>query len=89
MKRLIPPLCLVLCRGLLITAFSLLSMDAPEPDVRLHRARVSGNEAYRQALEEDLQSRIWLRRGLIGALFVAALALAACAFMTVPGSEGS
>ncbi|MBM4094361.1 MAG: hypothetical protein FJ276_33880 [Planctomycetes bacterium] len=81
------PLCLVLCLALLITAFALLAIDAPEANVDLHRARVTRDEAMRDVLEEDLKTRIWLRRGLIAALFVAAFALGVGGFLSVGGSR--
>ncbi len=54
---------------------------------RLASRRVTGDEQYRDALEADLEYRIWLRRGLIVALFVAAGALGVSAFFTVAGSD--
>ena len=38
MQQLMPPLCLVLSLALLVTGFALLAIDAPEPNVDLHRA---------------------------------------------------
>jgi hypothetical protein len=87
MQRFLSPICLVLCLALLVTAFALLATDAPEPNVALHRARVMGDEAFREVLERDLTRRIWLRRALIGALFVGAAALGVEAFLTVSGAE--
>ena len=87
MKRLVAPFCLVMCLALLITAFAMLSMESPQASIALHRARVTGDEQYRDALEADLEYRIWLRRGLIVALFVAAGALGVSAFFTVAGSD--
>jgi ABC-type maltose transport system permease subunit len=87
MKRLVAPVCLVMCLALLITAFAMLSMEAPQASIALHRARVTGDEQYRDVLEADLAYRIWLRRGLIVALFVAAGALGVSAFFTVAGSD--
>ena len=87
MKRLVTPLCLVMCLALLITAFAMLSMEGPQASIDLHRARVDGDERYRDVLEDDLQYRIWLRRGLIAALFLAAGALGVSAFFTVAGSD--
>lgn len=87
MQRWISPICLILCLALLVTAFGLLAMDAPEPDVQLHRARAMGDEAYRNVLEKELERRIWIRRALIGGLFVAALVLGGCAFAAVSGSD--
>jgi len=65
----------------------LLAMDAPEPNIALHRARAARDEAFEEALERELQVQIWMRRGLITALFVSALGLAALAFLNVPGSD--
>jgi hypothetical protein len=87
MQRFLSPLCLFLCLALLVTAFALLATDAPEPNVQLHRATAMGDEAYRQVLEKDLARRIWMRRALIGTLFVAALALGIGAFLSVAGSQ--
>jgi hypothetical protein len=87
MQRLFTPLCLVLCLALLVTAFGLLAMDAPEPDIALHRARAARDEALEEVLERDLRQRIWLRRTLITALFVSALGIGAFAFLNVPGSD--
>jgi hypothetical protein len=87
MQRLFTPLCLVLSLALLVTAFGLLAMDAPEPNVALHKARVDGDQAMEDLLEQDLTFRIWMRRGLIAALFVSALGIAAFAFLNVPGSD--
>ena len=87
MQRFLSPICLILCLALLVTAFALLATDAPEPNIQLHRARVPGDEAYQEVLERDLAKRIWLRRALIGTLFVAALALGVGAVLSVAGTE--
>ncbi len=83
MQRLLSPLCLVLCLALLVTAFALLATDSPEPSVQLHRATVEGDKAYQEVLERDLQRQIWVRRGMIGALFVGAFALGVGAFYSL------
>jgi hypothetical protein len=75
MQQLMPPVCLVLSLALLVTGFALLAIDAPEPNVDLHRARVAGDEAFQAVLERDLTRRIWTRRILIGTLFLAATML--------------
>ncbi len=87
MQRFLSPICLFLCLALLVTAFALLAIDPPEPNVQLHRARVQGDDAYREVLERDLAKRIWLRRALVGTLFVATLALGIGAFLSVTGSD--
>ncbi len=86
MQRFLSPICLVLCLALLVTAFALLATDTPEPNVDLHRARVSGDEAYQAVLERDLTRRIWVRRALIGTLFGGAAALGVGAFLAVGSS---
>ncbi|MFW6170611.1 MAG: hypothetical protein ACODAD_08985 [Planctomycetota bacterium] len=87
MQNFLSPLCLVLCLALLVTAFAVLATDAPEPSVQLHAARVEGDEAYEEVLEENLQHRIWLRRGLIAVLFFAAVASGVAGFYTIGGSR--
>ncbi len=87
MDRFVSPICLVLCLAMLVTAFGLMAVGLPEPDMRLHRARVQGNEAYQDVLERDLRNRIWMRRALIGGLFVAAVSLGIAGFRTVAGSD--
>lgn len=86
MQRILSPVCLVLSLALLVTAFAVLAKDAPEPSVELHAARAAGDEAYEKVLEEDLQQRIWVRRGLVAALFLAALASGVAGFYTIGGS---
>jgi len=86
MQHIITPVCLVLCLALLVTGFALLAIDAPQVDMRLHRARLSGDTTYRDMLEADLEKRIWMRRALIGGLFLAAVALGVAAFY---GSSGT
>ena len=87
MQRFLPPLCLVLCLALLVTAFALLATEGPEPNVALHRCVRDGRRGFREVLERDLTRRIWLRRALIGALFAGAAALGVGAFLTVGGSD--
>ena len=85
MDRFLAPLCLVLCLALLVTAFALLSIDSPEPNVQLHRATAAGDDARREVLERDLARRVWLRRALVATLFAAALALGVGAYRSVSG----
>ncbi|MFO7901815.1 MAG: hypothetical protein R6U98_04080 [Pirellulaceae bacterium] len=87
MQRFLSPLCLVLCLALLVTAFAVLATDAPEPNVQLHAARVEGDEAYEEVLEEELRHRAWLRQGLIATLFLAAVASGVAGFYTLGGSR--
>ncbi len=83
MQRFLAPICLILCLAMLVTGFALLATDAPEPNVQLHRARATRDEAYEAVLERELQRRIWMRRGVIGGLFVGALALGVGAFCSI------
>ena len=85
MQNILAPVCLVLSLALLVTAFALLATDAPEPNIQLHAARVHGEDAREEVLERDLQRRIWVRRGLIGILFVAAFASGVAGFASVGG----
>jgi hypothetical protein len=85
MDRFLAPLCLVLCLALLVTAFALLSIDSPEPNVQLHRATAAGDDAQSEVLERDLARRVWLRRSLVATLFAAALALGIGAYRSVSG----
>jgi hypothetical protein len=87
MQRFLSPVCLVLCLALLVTAFAMLSTDPPEPTIQLHGARARGDEAYEKVLERDLEKQIWLRRGLIGALFLAAIASGAAGFYCIGDSR--
>lgn len=87
MQRLLSPLCLVLCLALLVTAFALLATDEPEPNVALHRARAAGDQQFEEVLQRDLTQRIWLRRALVGGLFVGAAAAGVGAFLTVGGAR--
>ncbi len=87
MQRFLSPVCLVLCLALLVTGFAVLATDPPEPNIQLHSARVHGDEAYEEVLERDLRKRIWFRRALIGALFVAALAAGVAGFAALGDSR--
>ncbi len=86
MQRYLSPVCLVLCLALLVTGFALLAIEAPEPNVALHRARAAGDRVVEEVLDRELARRIWRRRAVIGAAFAAALALAAGAFFTAGGT---
>ncbi len=87
MQQLLSPVCLILCLALSVTAFALLATDAPEPSIQLHAARVEGAEDREKVLERDLQRRIWVRRAVIGVLFVAAFASGVAGFSSIGGSR--
>ncbi len=88
MERFATPICLILCLGMLVAAFGLLAIDAPEPSVELHRARIEGDDAFSQVLERDLTRQIWLRRGVITALFAAAGILGVTAYRSLSSKRG-
>lgn len=83
MNRWLPPLCLVTALAAFIAGFALLAAGLPEPDVRLHQARVGGDEQHRQLLEAELQHRRRRRKTLIGALFGTSVLLTAAAFLSM------
>ena len=56
-RRWLPPVCLVFALALAISGFAVQSIGEPEPDMRLHRARVEGQEDYEERLEEELERR--------------------------------
>lgn len=87
MQRILSPIFLIMCLALLVTAFALLAIDAPEPNIHLHGARARGDEAHEQLLERDLQQQIWLRRGVIAGLFVAAFVSGIAGFSSIGGSR--
>ena len=87
-QRWLPPVCLVFALALAIAGFAVQSTAEPEPDMKLHRARVEGQEDYEARLEEDLERRKSARRALITALYGGAVAFAAAAFWTMSPAGG-
>ncbi len=83
MNKIIPPFFLVLSLLMFIAGFALLAVERPEPSTELHRARISGDDAYRDLLEEKLRERQILRNSLIGTLFVAGVMSTTVAFLTM------
>ena len=83
MSRIIPPLCLFLALASFIAAFTLVSIDRPEPSVDLHRARIGNDEEYRELLEQKLVRDQRWRVFLTGTLFTSGVALTVAAFMTM------
>lgn len=86
MQQLISPLCLLLALALLIAGFAIWAVEPPRPGMELHRARVSGDEAYSDVLEENLAGQRWSRKALLVGLFGGSGAMVLMAFlmMSVP-----
>ena len=76
-------MCLVLALASLIGGFVMLAVGAPETGIELHQARVSGDEAYRLILEDDLARRRTKRTAAIVALFVSTGIFTTAAFVTM------
>ena len=72
MHKILPPVCLVTALAMLVAAFTLWAVEPPQESVELHAARVSGDEAYEEALENQLTRRQFARKALIGCLFAGA-----------------
>jgi hypothetical protein len=76
-------LCLLLALALLITGFALMAVEPPAASVELHSARVRGDEAYRDVLEDQLAQRQRARRILVGSLFAGSALMVLVAFLTM------
>ena len=83
MDKLLPPLCLVLALAMLIAGFAVLGYGSPEAGVELHSARAGGDEAFSDALEQDLVSRQLGHNLLIGLLFGGSALMVVTAFLTM------
>jgi hypothetical protein len=86
-NRLLPPLCLLLALAMLIAGFTLLALESPEASVALHRARVTGDEAYQEVLEASLERRQLGRKLLLGSLFAGAGLMTVLAFLVMAPSK--
>lgn len=69
MRQFISPLCLLLALAMLITGFAIWAVEPPQPNMDLHRARVTGDEAYTEVLEDQLAAQRWSRNALLVGLF--------------------
>ncbi len=87
MDRLIPPLCLFLALAMLVAGFAVWAIGAPEPNVDLHRAIVSGDEEYRDVLEAQLLRRQLQRKLLMGCLFAGSGVMTVTAFLSMRPAE--
>ena len=89
MPNLLPPICLLLALSMVIVAFALWAVEAPEASVELHQARAAGDEDYRDVLEAELKRRQLARSMLIGCLFAGSGVMTLAAFATMRPSGGS
>ena len=69
MHPILPPICLLLAMAMAIVGFGLWILDPPEPNIDLHRARVTGDDAYQEVLESQLLDRQRNRKWLVRCLF--------------------
>jgi len=83
MHRLFPPLCMFLALAMAVAGFCICAVEMPQPNIDLHRARVSGDEQYRDALEARLRRQRLGRRVLLGCLFTGSGLLAVTAFLAM------
>ncbi|MCA9120346.1 MAG: hypothetical protein H6822_10050 [Planctomycetaceae bacterium] len=85
--RFLSPLCLLLALAMLIAGFALWSVDAPEAGIELHRARVEGDDDFREVLEAKLEQRRMARSALLFCLFGGSAMMALAAFATLGRSS--
>ena len=88
-RRWLPPVCLVFALALAISGFAVQSIGEPEPGMKLHRARVEGQEDYEERLEVELERRQWARTALIAGLYGGAVAFTVAAFCTMSSAAGA
>ena len=80
------PVCFVLALAAIISAFALLAVGLPEPNIELHRARLGEDEEYRELMEEDLRRRKRQRVVLISTLFACGACFTVTGFLVMrPG----
>lgn len=87
--RFLSPLCLLLALAMLIAGFALWSVEPPEAGMELHRARVVGDDDYREVLEARLEQRRAARKLLLFCLFGGSAAMTLAAFATLGRSTSS
>lgn len=85
----LPPVCLVFGLALAICGFAVQSLGELEPDMKLHRARLDGQEQHEKLLEADLERRRWARTVLIAGLYGGSIAFAAAAYWTMGSATGA
>ncbi len=81
MQKLVSPLCLLLALAMLIAGFAIWSVEGPQPGMTLHKARVSGDEAYTEVLEAQLERQQWTRTILLVGLFAGSGTMVFAAFL--------
>ncbi len=82
-SRLISPICLILALACTFFAFALLARGKPEASMALHQARIGDNQEHQSRLEKRLSKDRWVRRFLIGGLFVSAGGFVMVGFLTL------
>ena len=85
-SRLVAPFCLLLALAMLIVGFSMIAFGGPEASIELHQARASGDDAFVNVLEADLQRNQHYRTGLIVFLFLGSCVMTVIAFRTMRGT---
>lgn len=88
MKEIIPPFCLVLTVLLLIGGFATLAVEAPQPSIELHRARLGDDDQYRDLLEQRLEHQRLQRKVLVGSLFGLAVVMGALGYLAMRPAGG-
>ena len=87
MQKIMQPICLFLSLASVICGFVILATGEPEVNMELHRARIDGEEQYRQLLEERLGRRQLSHKLLIGGCFVSAALFTVGAFAAMSPSQ--
>jgi hypothetical protein len=81
--KIVPPFCFLLGLFNFIAGFALMAIEPPQPSMDLHRARVEGDDQYRDLLEDQLERRQLLRKVLIVTLFTCSVLFPAVGFMAM------
>lgn len=89
MGRFLSPLCLLLALAMLFAGFALWSVDPPEAGMKLHEARVMGDDDLATAQESKLERRQGARKLLLFCLFGGSAGMTLAAFATLGSSKTS
>ncbi|MBN1851616.1 MAG: hypothetical protein JW829_02800 [Pirellulales bacterium] len=87
MSRIVPPLCMLLALAMVIVGFGLWVVGPPEPNIDLHRARVTGDASYEEVLESQLCRRQQHRKWLLICLFAGSGLFTVLALISMRGAE--